>query len=139
MIIEIINAAKVVGISSSLLMGICQTETGLKNVIHYNDGHSHSYGICQIKHNTAKRFRAKITKKDLLNAYINAVMAAEYLKYQLARYNNNQNMAISAYNAGHAIKSNKKYVRSVLKNIESYSQGFLAWIEFNDFIKTINP
>lgn len=119
-------AAKKVGISVSLLQAICMAESGLNNIHNYNDGHSHSWGLCQVKTETA-RWMGKVTEhkdliayadKDLKDHYKNAFAAAVYIKYQLKRYNENTCKAISGYNAGKYISGNKDYVKKVLSHLE---------------------
>lgn len=83
------------------------------------DGSTPSYGLCQIKLETAKLMKFKGHHKDLLKADINALYAAKYLRHQLDRYNGNVIKAISAYNAGSAGKhiKNTAYVKKVLNKL----------------------
>lgn len=83
------------------------------------DGSTPSYGLCQIKLETAQLMKFKGHHKDLLRADINALYAAKYLKHQLDRYNGNVIRAIAAYNAGSAGKriKNKEYVTKVLNKL----------------------
>ena len=120
-------AAKTTGINPSLLLAICMHETGLKNVNNYNDGGSHSHGICQVKVGTAKHMGKvfkiqtfkEISEEEIETNKNNALVAAYYLKYQLKRYENDWCKAISAYNAGtfkpdgDKKPKNHKYVKSV--------------------------
>lgn len=96
----ILSAAKNIGVPGSLLLAICTHETGLKHKIAYNDGKTHTFGMCQVKHETAKMLGFKGTEKDLMNPKTNAKYAAKYLKYQLKRYDNDWCKSTSAYNAG---------------------------------------
>jgi soluble lytic murein transglycosylase-like protein len=125
----ILAAAKSVGISGSLLLAICTHESGLKNVkVPYDNG-SASYGICQVKFSTAKGLGHKGNAQDLMNPEINAKWAAEYLKYQLKRYNYNIYKATAAYNSGRYNESTKKpgfaknhlYVKKVQKKLPEFS------------------
>jgi len=107
-----------------LLPSICWVESNYRNVINEFDGGSPSYGICQIKLNTANWMKEyhKITgpvldETDLMEPKINTLYAGLYIKYQLNRYNGDIECAISAYNAGRCIKGNKKYVKKVLKRL----------------------
>ena len=120
----IIFAAKKVGVNVAVLLSICSVETGLKNIHNYNDGHSHSFGVCQVKVSTAQ-WLGRTTQytqlkdyssKDLSQIDKNAFAAAIYLKYQYDRYGSYRK-AVSAYNAGRAIDGNKGYVDKVYTDI----------------------
>lgn len=117
-------------ISLNTLIGICSVESDFDiGSINYNDGglDAHSFGICQVQYTTARDMGYKLDSKcvgehinkcGLLKPEINISLAAKYFKYQLDRYGN-EKRAISAYNAGHAIKSNKRYVdKVILRSIE---------------------
>jgi len=132
--ILIISAAKNVGVSSALLLAICTHESGLKNVIAYNDGNSHSYGICQIKKETAQMLGFKGKALDLMNPEVNAIWAAKYIKFQEDRYGKENWCKITAaYNAGKYSESeivpgkpkNLKYVRLVQKKLDPRLRGKL--------------
>lgn len=119
----IMSAALNNGVDYTLLKAIALTESGGKNVITYNDGDSHSYGVMQVKLSTAKMFDKKATAKKLMKAEYNVDIAAKYLKWQIARYNNDTYKAIAAYNSG-SVKYkkgkhelvNSPYVKKVAKN-----------------------
>lgn len=96
----ILLAAKKIGVSGALLLAICTHETGLRNVTVQQDGGSASYGICQVKKDTAKMLGYKVKGKDLMNPAVNAEVAASYLRFQLNRYNNNMCRGVAAYNSG---------------------------------------
>jgi soluble lytic murein transglycosylase-like protein len=121
----ILAAAKAANVSGSLLLAICMQETGLKNLVHLNDGTSHSYGVCQIKFSTAQAFGYKGPEQGLMDPKINAKYSAKYLKYQLDRYNGDWSRAAAAYNAGAYFESKKvkdcpknlKYVREVASKL----------------------
>jgi soluble lytic murein transglycosylase-like protein len=115
-IITLIKAAKYAGVSPSLLVAICMTESNLRNVDVMDDGGSPSYGICQVKLETAK-WMGEIYNKSLLKdlkesdirkPYRNAKAAAWYLKYQIERYSGDYCKAVAAYNAGSFRESIKK-------------------------------
>lgn len=121
--------AKVAGV---LLLAICSYESsGLNNIITYNDGKSHSYGICQIKLETAEMVGFQGTAENLMNPAVNAKWAAAYLKYQENRPDDPDGgygpddwcKLTAAYNAGRYNESSKYpgyprnlvYVRRVQK------------------------
>lgn len=67
------------------------------------------------KHNKFKVITKKIDHvKDLLDPEINSWYAAKYLNHLYRRYHKTVRV-ISAYNAGHPVKGNQKYVFKVLK------------------------
>jgi soluble lytic murein transglycosylase-like protein len=105
-------------------LAICTHESGLTNVYVPDDHGTPTIGICQIKRDTARYMGFKGTQKDLLNPYTNAIVAAQYLGYQLRRYNNNWIKATAAYNAGRYNENhvtnqprNMKYVRLVRQHL----------------------
>ncbi len=75
-----------------------------------------SYGVCQVQRNTASTngYDGKDPKKELMDIENNLRYAGLEFIRQLRRYNGNLRKAISAYNAGRFIKSNKEYVDDVL-------------------------
>lgn len=123
-------AAKTANVSTGLLLAVCMQETGLKNVTVQNDGGSPSIGICQVKMGTAKMMKFGGSEKDLSDNFMNAYIAAKYLKYQKQRYGNNWCKAVAAYNAGSYLESqikpgyprNLKYVRGVQNKIAKHLQ-----------------
>jgi len=135
MIATIIASAKLIGITPSLLLGLCSVESSLQNIVNKNDFGSASYGICQVKENTKKHVISlkkfppcvSVFKKDqLMDISYNSCIAAKYLKYQMERYKGNVRKALSAYNAGRYVKHNKKYVNKVLsrkKYMTKYTNG----------------
>lgn len=104
------------GVDPSLLSALCFVESSHRPSAYVHvDGNSPSYGLCQIKYETAKWMGFKGKASELFNRDTNAYWAARYLSYQMTRYNGNTRQALSGYNAGRAIKSNKKYVNKVIK------------------------
>jgi len=134
-ILILTEVAKTVGISSNLLIALCMAETNLKNVHTHNDGLTTSYGVCQVKLETAqfmgrvykKRYLTDFTEEDMKDIKKNAKVAALYLKYQINRYDGDMCKAVAAYNAGSFKKSSKytdkpfnwSYVKKVQNNIEN--------------------
>ena len=134
LILLINTVAKTVGVSPALLVAICMTETNLRNVHVMNDGGSPSYGVCQVKLETAQ-FMGKVFKKKKVQAYTsedmkkvekNLKVAALYVKYQINRYDGDLCKAVAAYNAGSFRESSRyegrpfnwKYVEKVRSNLE---------------------
>ena len=125
----ITGAAKSAKISGAILFAICSHESGLHNKIVHRDGGSPSYGICQVKLQTAKMFGYEGPAMGLMEPEINAKYAALYLRYQYKRYQN-WCQAIAAYNAGRYNESqilpghprNLKYVRHVQRKLNSRLQ-----------------
>lgn len=122
----IISAAKAIGIPGSLLLSICMAESNLKNVASMNDGGSPSYGICQIKLDTAKMLGFKGKANDLMIPKTNAKWAAKYVARQLKRYDDDWCKAAAAYNSGTYRESKKfpgkpknyKYLKKIQKNLK---------------------
>lgn len=127
MVSIILSAAKAAKVSGALLLAICTTESHLKNVKVPHDGGSPSYGICQIKYDTAKMLGFKGKPDDLMIPTINAEYAAKYLAYQVSRYGSDNWCVLSAsYNAGSFNEStthighprNLKYVKKVRDHLD---------------------
>lgn len=130
----ILLAAKKVYVSGALLLAICTHESGLTNALVEHDGGSPTYGICQVKLDTAKMLGFTGTAKDLMTPDINAKWAAKYLKYQHERYDGDWCKTVSAYNAGTYVESKKRpgyprnlaYVRNVQKKLDDDLQSKLS-------------
>lgn len=108
----------------TLVMSICTIETGMTNKVNRFDGGSPSWGYCQVKITTAKRFDSKVTVKKLMNRDYNMKIAQMYLTHQLERYNGDVKKAVSAYNHGSYSTKNTKYVDKVIDNYISYGLVF---------------
>jgi soluble lytic murein transglycosylase-like protein len=104
----ILAAAKAAKVSGALLLAICTHESGLNNITVPHDGGSPSYGICQVKYDTAKLMGFTGKPEDLIIPKVNAKWAAAYLKYQEERYDGNWCKIAAAYNAGKYNESKKK-------------------------------
>lgn len=123
------TAAKSAKVSAAILIAICSQETGLKNIVARHDGGSPSYGVCQIKYETASMLGYAGAPQGLMNPRTNAKYAALYLKWQHDRYSNWCH-AIAAYNAGRFNVSkimpgyprNLKYVKNVRKSLNKRLQ-----------------
>ncbi len=102
------------GLPPGLLSSLCFVETRHQSVIHYNDGKSDSYGICQIKYSTAKELGYTGSPEDLLIPSINISYAGAYLKKQINRYHSIEK-AVIAYNKGHATETTTAYQIAVFK------------------------
>jgi soluble lytic murein transglycosylase-like protein len=123
----ILAAAKKAKVSGALLLAICTQESNLTNAMVLHDGGSPSYGICQLKYDTAKMLGFKGKEEDLMNVTINATYAAKYVAYQIERYGaDNWCKIAAAYNAGSYLESTKspgypknlKYVNRVKRYLE---------------------
>ncbi len=116
---SIIAAAKAVGLSPVVLLAICFQESSFRNVVSPEDGGSASFGVCQLKLNTAREFNSELLPTQLLDVAINSLLAAQYLKWQLERYDGHLWCAVEAYNKGHAKNCSKaSYVRKVKAHME---------------------
>lgn len=130
----ILAAAKKAGVSGALLLAICTHESGLNNVLVPHDGGSPTYGICQVKYDTAKMIGFTGVAKDLMKPEVNAKWAAAYLKYQKGRYEGDWVKSVAAYNAGTYFESKKvpgcprnlQYIKFVQKKLDDHLQDRLS-------------
>jgi soluble lytic murein transglycosylase-like protein len=122
----ILTAAKTAHVSGTLLLAICQHESGgFKHNYNAHDRGSASIGSCQIKKTTAEMVGFRGTAQDLMGPRTNAKYAARYLKYQQNRYGDNWTMIAASYNSGTYHEStlypgcprNLKYIRFVQKRL----------------------
>lgn len=129
----ILGIAKSIGVPGSLLLAICTHESKLVNIIAPNDNGSPSYGLCQIKEDTAKMLGFNEKPKRLMDPKVNVKYAALYLKMQLSRYDGDWCMATAAYNAGTYNPSmkvpgkprNLQYVKGVVLHLDDKHKDFL--------------
>ncbi len=131
----ILNAAKAVKVSGTLLLAICNHESnGFTLNYTPHDKGSPSFGSCQIKESTAKMLGFKGNVKKLNDPKINAKYAALYLQYQERRYGKDNWIAItSSYNAGSYVLSKKnpkcpkniKYVNLVRTKLPEFLKNKL--------------
>lgn len=100
-----------------LLASLCYVESNHDvRKIHYNDGESHSYGICQIKLSTARGLGFRGTAMELMRPERNIHYAAVYLQHQLVRYHGDIARGVVAYNRGNARHlTTSSYQRKVYK------------------------
>lgn len=88
--------------------------------VNVNDGNSHSYGICQVKLETARQMGYKGTVAGLMAPRTNVYYAAAYLSSRLKVNRGDVVCGVSAYNAGtyrgdkNGAPRNITYVRDVL-------------------------
>lgn len=118
---SVVWAADKVEVPRALLLALCWGEGWAsksmgKDPTHM-DGDTLSYGICQVKLETAEwmdklyKHKIKATPSRLEDPKINAFYAAKYLKYQLKQYDNSWQLAVDAYNKGSAAGNDTIYVR----------------------------
>lgn len=110
-------ASQAFNLPPGLLASVCYVETRHNvKAITINDGGSPSYGVCQIKLETARNLGYRGSERSLQTSQsTNTYFAAKYLRYQMDRYGGNVWRAISAYNAGRYIVGNKEYVEKVFE------------------------
>lgn len=129
----ILSIAKIVGVPGALLLAICTHESNLQNVIAPHDHGSPSYGLCQVKEDTAKALGFQGSGGGLMIPELNVHYAAKYLKVQLDRYDGDWCKAVSAYNSGTFIESthfpgqpkNLQYVNKVVLHLDEEHKDFL--------------
>jgi soluble lytic murein transglycosylase-like protein len=130
----ILLAAKKAHVTGAVLLAICSHESGLNNVKVPHDGGSASYGICQVKYDTAQMLGYTGKPEGLMEPETNAKYAAAYLNFQFKRYDGNWCQAVAAYNAGRYNESkimpgcprNLKYVRHVQAKMDKKLKSTLA-------------
>lgn len=119
--------ARMHSIEPAMLSSVCYHESTFDPyVIAHDDGGSPSYGICQVKLETARMLGFRGTADELMDPHENMNYAAKYLSKQLTRYNGNIDKAVSAYNAGSASTKNKKYVNKVKATMIDHSKVYEA-------------
>jgi soluble lytic murein transglycosylase-like protein len=104
-------AAKKVGVSYTLLLSICITESNLTNSTNSYDSNKGSHGICQIN---------AVHSDDVSSLYnptVNALLAAKILKTNLDKYKDTW-VAVSAYSTGNNRWFNSDYVNKVKLNYQ---------------------
>ena len=123
----ILNAAKLAKVSGILLLAICSHESNdfTMNYAPHDHG-SPSYGICQLKEDSARQVGFQGNSEELMNPKVNAKYSALYLAYEQSRYGEDDWCVLTAaYNAGSYNESkrqpgypmNLKYVRLVQRKI----------------------
>lgn len=119
----IIWAADKAEVPRELVLAVCWGESSFRNkLVTHMDGETPSYGVCQVKLETARfmdkiyHHKVKATPKMLDKVGINAFYAACYLRYQLAKYNQDWKLAVDAYNKGHAKGHKTQYVKRFEEN-----------------------
>jgi soluble lytic murein transglycosylase-like protein len=122
-------AAKAAHISAILLFSICQYESRNFELDYslYDNG-SPSYGVCQLKSETASilGWHGK-NPMELRNPYLNIKYASLYLKYEQDRYGDDWVKITSSYNAGSYVEGKKKgcprnltYIKHVKERLPEY-------------------
>jgi hypothetical protein len=118
--------------AANLLPALCWVESKHKvQAVAHKDGRSSSYGICQVKLETANWMKeyyripgVPLTERQLMKPDVNIFYAGLYLKYHIKSNPNNLKCAISAYNAGRCIKGNQAtYVKQVLNKMRELNKA----------------
>ncbi len=106
-----------VALPQNLLSSLCYVESKHKvTAIAYNDGKTHSYGLCQIKLASAQQMGFKGTEKQLMKPEVNALYAGKFLAFQIKRYHGNVARGVTAYNKGRSTgDGNSIYYKKVMK------------------------
>lgn len=113
--------ARMHSIEPAMLSSVCYHESTFDPyVIVRDDGGSPSYGLCQVKLETARMLGFRGTADELMDPQENMHYAAKYLSKQLSRYNGDVNKAVSGYNAGTATSKNFKYVKKVSHTMKEH-------------------
>lgn len=124
--------ANEIGVDSNLIKAIIMTESNYNpTATRYEPKlNESSSGLMQLLPSTASSVLGKtVTTQDLFDPYTNILAGAKYIKQQLDKYKGNVPLAVSAYNAGHALVSssgtivNSDYVNKVTSNLEYFRTG----------------
>jgi len=129
----IMAIAKTVGVPGHLLLAICTHESNLQNVLVPHDKGSPSYGLCQVKANTAKMLGFNGLPIGLMDPEVNVKYAAKYLKMQLKRYDGDWCKGVAAYNSGTYNPSsipgkpkNLKYIDKIRLHLDNKFKNLLV-------------
>lgn len=105
-----------------LLSAVCYVESHHNpKAMHHDDGGADSVGVCQIQPPTARLLGYKGPKAHLRDWPLNIMLAGQYLRRQIDRYDGDVPKAVSAYNMGswkanrQGRTVNQKYVDKVMK------------------------
>lgn len=117
-----IAASNTFNIPPGLLSAVCYVESNHDiKAIRIDDGGSSSFGICQLKLDTARQMGFRGTGESLRNPKTNIHYSAMYLSSKLLHYDGDVVRSVSAYNSGtYKVTSdgqpiNSEYVRKVLR------------------------
>lgn len=110
------TATQIMELPTGLLESVCYVEsTHNIRALHINDGGTDSYGVCQVKYETARWLGYRGSANQLMDPSINIFYAAKLLKKQILRYNGNIEKAVIAYNRGNARNlTQTRYSKKVL-------------------------
>lgn len=103
------------GVDPTLLMAVCYNESRLQNV-HIQDGHSMSFGVCQVKNVAASQVGLKGI--DLTEPTNSILVAAKYVKYTITKCNS-ISKGLGMYNSGKCIN-----IHSYVSNVLLYKDMF---------------
>lgn len=130
---KIIDAVALeLGVDSNLIRAIIMTESNYNpTATRYEPKlNESSSGLMQILPSTASSVLGKtVTTQDLFDPMTNILAGAKYIKQQLDKYKNNIPLAVSAYNAGHALVDshgnivNSDYVNKITSNLVYFRTG----------------
>lgn len=130
------NASSTFKIDMALLQAVCTVESRCKaKAVNKDDATAskrakgvkeHSLGLFQIKLATARGLGFKGSRADLMKPEVNTWYAAKLLRSLYDRYHLTYKV-VSAYNAGHYIKSNKAYVDKVFRQYVHFKVDAKPW------------
>ena len=124
------GAAEGYQVAGSLIQAIIKTESNFDPTATRYEAklNTSSAGLMQLLPSTASSVMGKtLTVQDLFDPYTNITAGTKYLKQQLDKYKNDIPLAVSAYNAGHALVDshgaivNSDYVNKVVSNYQMYT------------------
>ncbi|GAB1477227.1 hypothetical protein MASR2M70_20650 [Bacillota bacterium] len=122
------HEAEVNGVDERLLMAMAQKESTFRSDAVGKNG---PVGLMQIMPKTAERYG--ITRDELFDPHTNIEFGAKYIKDKLAQYNNNQTIALSAYNQGGLAISRGSYNTRYATKITGAQQSINQYLTNNGY------
>ena len=92
-----LNLSKKYSVDRNLVFALIRVESNFdSNAVNYNKNGSVDRGLCQLNSNSFP----ELSNAQFFNEYVNISKSVEYMSFLLSMYNNDEKMAIYAYNCG---------------------------------------
>ena len=103
---EVERASQRLTVPVPLILGVIAQESSFRAIAYRYEPkiQDASIGLMQLLVGTARGMRPGVTETELYNPQINIDLGTQYLGQQLRRYGGEVAAAVSAYNAGHALR-----------------------------------
>ncbi len=122
------HEAEVNGVDEKLLMAMAQKESTFR---HDAVGRNGPVGLMQIMPGTAERYG--ISRSELFDPHTNIEFGTKYIKDKLVQYNNDQTIALSAYNQGGLAISRGSYNTRYATNIAGAEKTINQYLTNNGY------